>query len=485
MDPSHSALPPWMKFGLWWPLLLPAVLTQRGPHTQAEDCLFKYLFRGYNCWARLVPNNSDVVIVGFGLSIAQPIDVDEKNQMMTTNVWLRQEWRHYKLCWNLADFGNITSLRVPSEMIWIPDVVLSNNADGEFVVTHLTTAHLFSTGTVHWVPPDIYKSSCSIDLTFFPFDQQNCKMKSGSWTYDKTKIDLEPMEQTVDLKDYWESGEWAIINATGTYNSKKYDCYPEIYPDVTYAFVIRFLPLFYTINFIIPRLLISCLTVLVFYLPSDCGEKIKLCISMLLLLSSEYQLFTMIFVTLSIVITIFVLNVHHGFPSTHSMLCWVWVALLGRVPWWLLMNRPPLEPHDSPGLKLGPSCYWLETNMDAEEREKAEEEEEKGIWVCAGCPAPSMGIIYGRRCLNPQASEPRDKAPSGEPEILLSPCIQKELEGVHYIADHLWSEDADSSVMREDWKCVAMVIDRIFLRLFIIVCFLGTLGLFLPRSWLQ
>lgn len=53
----------------------PTVSSKRAPHTHAEDRLFKHLFRGYNRWARPVPNTSDVVIVRFGLSIAQLIDV--------------------------------------------------------------------------------------------------------------------------------------------------------------------------------------------------------------------------------------------------------------------------------------------------------------------------------------------------------------------------------------------------------------------------
>ena len=143
-------------------------------------------------------------------------------------------------------------------------------------------------------------------------------MKFGSWTYDKAKIDLVSMHSRVDQLDFWDSGEWVIVDAVGTYNTRKYECCAEVYSDITYAFIIRRLPLFYTINLIIPCLLISCLTVLVFYLPSECGEKITLCISVLLSLTvfllliteiipstslvipliGEYLLFTMIFVSL-------------------------------------------------------------------------------------------------------------------------------------------------------------------------------------------
>uniref|UniRef100_A0ACB8F758 Neuronal acetylcholine receptor subunit alpha-4 n=2 Tax=Sphaerodactylus townsendi TaxID=933632 RepID=A0ACB8F758_9SAUR len=42
----------------------------------AEERLLKKLFSGYNKWSRPVANISDVVIVRFGLSIAQLIDVD-------------------------------------------------------------------------------------------------------------------------------------------------------------------------------------------------------------------------------------------------------------------------------------------------------------------------------------------------------------------------------------------------------------------------
>jgi len=62
--------------------------------------------------------------------------------------------------------------------------------------------------------------------------------------------------------------------------------------------------------------------------------------SLVIPLVGEYLLFTMIFVTLSIVITVFVLNIHYRTPTTHTMPKWVKTVFLSLLPKVLLMQRP-------------------------------------------------------------------------------------------------------------------------------------------------
>ena len=64
------------------------------------------------------------------------------------------------------------------------------SADGNFEVTLATKATLWWNGLVEWKPPAIYKSSCEIDVEYFPFDEQTCVMKFGSWTYDGFQVRL-------------------------------------------------------------------------------------------------------------------------------------------------------------------------------------------------------------------------------------------------------------------------------------------------------
>ena len=55
-------------------------------------------------------------------------------------------------------------------------------------MTLATKATLYSSGEVEWRPPAIYHSSCEMDVEYFPFDEQTCVMKFGSWTYDGFQV---------------------------------------------------------------------------------------------------------------------------------------------------------------------------------------------------------------------------------------------------------------------------------------------------------
>lgn len=46
------------------------------------------------------------------------------------------------------------------------------------------------TGEVVWLSHGIYKSSCEINVEYFPFDSQDCYMKWASWTYDGYQVSV-------------------------------------------------------------------------------------------------------------------------------------------------------------------------------------------------------------------------------------------------------------------------------------------------------
>ncbi|XP_023051475.1 neuronal acetylcholine receptor subunit alpha-5 isoform X4 [Piliocolobus tephrosceles] len=68
-----------------------------------EDSLLKDLFQDYERWVRPVEHLNDKIKIKFGLAISQLVDVDEKNQLMTTNVWLKQVVEDWKFIAQVLD----------------------------------------------------------------------------------------------------------------------------------------------------------------------------------------------------------------------------------------------------------------------------------------------------------------------------------------------------------------------------------------------
>lgn len=49
-------------------------------------------------------------------------------------------------------------------------------------------AMVYNDSRVFWGPVVRFRSSCKIDITFFPFDDQLCKLKLGSWAYNGFQV---------------------------------------------------------------------------------------------------------------------------------------------------------------------------------------------------------------------------------------------------------------------------------------------------------
>ena len=64
-------------------------------------------------------------------------------------------------------------------------------------------------GNVFWPPIVRMRSSCKMDITYFPFDDQICKLKLGSWAYDGFQVRSSYYSKT--SRDMMVSGSYILV----------------------------------------------------------------------------------------------------------------------------------------------------------------------------------------------------------------------------------------------------------------------------------
>ncbi|VBB26285.1 unnamed protein product [Acanthocheilonema viteae] len=479
-----------------WAVLVIWLLPGGGQCSKDAGRLMEDLLADYNKLVRPVENDTDTLIVRLKLKLSQLLDV-----------------------WNPADYGGVTVLYVPSDMIWLPDIVLYNNADGNYQVSIMTKAKLSPNGTVEWSPPAIYKSMCQIEVEWFPFDVQTCEMKFGSWTYGGLEVDLQHrdshieraetetllgfdgeydetvwiVDEGIDLSDYYPSVEWDILGVPGKRHVKRYPCCESPFIDLTYEIRLRRKTLFYIVYLIFPIVSINFLTVLVFYLPSDGGEKISLCLNILISLTifflllveiipstslvipliGKYLLFTMVLVTLSVIVTVITLNVHFRSPSTHTMPEWTKRIFIEFLPKYLLMRRP------SRIKIIGNSSTNTFITTKRPDRKLSNFSRPRDHTVSALFDQVLTVMDFLSPAYRPSfcTMKSHDGSSFASFQKELTP-VMSAVDSVTFIASQM-KDDKSGQQIIEDWKYISVVMDRLFLILFTTACIIGSIVIIL------
>lgn len=154
--------------------------------------------------------------------------------------------------------------------IWKPDLVLGNGFKKfEELGGYFYYVDILSDGNVFWKPFQVFQTLCAVDTKYFPYDKQVCDIVFVVWSYTVQDVEIFKSAEGIDLSNYKESGVWEI-----TYTEAKVSK-SSAESKVTFSVHIKRKPLYYVLNIIAPILFLGLLTILVFVLPVDAGEKMS------------------------------------------------------------------------------------------------------------------------------------------------------------------------------------------------------------------
>ncbi|XP_071830881.1 acetylcholine receptor subunit delta-like isoform X2 [Apostichopus japonicus] len=231
----------------------------------AEGRIREYVLNqpGYSPRERPVLNASDPVNVTLSLQIYAMVDLNEKDQTITTASWITLTWRDERLTWDPNEFEGSDNVIVYYDEIWTPSIVLT------------------------------------YAIYYFPFDTQTCLLIFTPENQSKRELNF-----TTTTSWYPSSivnNQWELLAFTATNYQADLEFSGTLHTFQTgiYSLSLKRDPNYYITTIVIPSTLLCLMSYATFLAPPDSGERIGLGVSMVLGLTVFQLLVTNILPTAS------------------------------------------------------------------------------------------------------------------------------------------------------------------------------------------
>nr|XP_035978428.1 5-hydroxytryptamine receptor 3C-like [Halichoerus grypus] len=206
------------------------------------------------------------------------------NISFTLSAILEVIWNNPFISWDPEECGAISKLTVTTENLWLPDIFIVESMDVDQTPEGLS-AYVTNDGHIVYNKPMRVTSICSLDIFYFPFDQQNCILTFSSFLYTVENM-LLGME-----KEVWETvdtsrdivrtqGEWELLGINKA--TPKLSVGSSLFDRIMFYVAIRRRPSLYVINLLVPSSFLIAIDALSFYLPAESRNRAPFKITLLL-----------------------------------------------------------------------------------------------------------------------------------------------------------------------------------------------------------
>ena len=253
-----------------WSISLTSCVKIRTPSSEEE--LHRMLLENYSNLVMPREATDPALNVTLAIFLQLIVNLDENNESFEAKGWLYVKWNDFRLTWNSSLYRGRTSTILPAKLVWKPDLYIYNTVDEIAPIANEDmNLKIMNNGSIIWEPGVSIHTSCSFDVTAYPFDSQNCILELGSWYYELDEIVLHISNERMPLIAYKEHSQWEIYNIS----TKTTSVMNKFSTGVCRIFLRR-RRLFYVLNIVLPILVTSSLNAFVFVLPAESGEKIGL-----------------------------------------------------------------------------------------------------------------------------------------------------------------------------------------------------------------
>ena len=242
-----------------------------------ESTLYKALLSGYdkNVLPRIHKDQKINITISLLLRYFQSFD--ERNGILKTAGYVWIHWEDNYLRWDPYIYGNITVLLLDKNDIWSPKLTLANTATKQESIGEVGHTYVTYLGSVNWQFGVMFYSTCDIDVTFFPFDTQNCFV--DLWPFGVMQKDMTFSTQQLDKSVYSENNVW-VLTETSVEKIQYKDGW-----GIRYCLGLKRRNTFYILNLFSPVAILMFLNTMVYVLPAESGERVGYAITCLLSLS--------------------------------------------------------------------------------------------------------------------------------------------------------------------------------------------------------
>ncbi|XP_071102248.1 neuronal acetylcholine receptor subunit non-alpha-2-like [Haliotis cracherodii] len=203
------------------------------------------------------------------------VAVEEASQIFRLSGSLTMSWKDPWLTWN--NTNGVESLAFKSEEIWTPNFIIPNAVGNK--ISSLTASmpiNVRSTGTTLMFIIDEFETICNLDVTRYPYDEQECHMSFLGLLDSRLYLRSQGLSDIFSAY-FTGSSEWELVNTT--FHEKHFHAFYDALPYIDVKFRLRRHSIFYTLSVIFPMCLLSFLNACVFLLPAASGEKISFLVS--------------------------------------------------------------------------------------------------------------------------------------------------------------------------------------------------------------